>query len=173
MFTLLFDWGNTLMIDYPDEAGPMYTWKKISPVRHAREALAALHKKYPCYLATNAKDSSKHEIQTALEMAGLHRYISGIFCFKEIGYEKGSREYFDCILNELKIDKGRLVMIGDDPEKDYAGAERNGIAALLYDPEEKADTRRYRVIHDLMELEKVIPGMTHVHWRSGQESENL
>lgn len=46
----------------------------------------------------------------------------------------------------------RLLMIGDDPEKDCAGAERAGIDSALYDPDDRYGDYRGRRIRSLLEL---------------------
>jgi putative hydrolase of the HAD superfamily len=81
---ILFDWGNTLMIDYNDEKGPMYKWNKISAVENAENCLSLVSKKIPCYIATNAKDSSKDDIYNALNIVNIGQFISDVFCYKEI-----------------------------------------------------------------------------------------
>ena len=99
--TLLFDWGNTLMVDYPDQKGPMYKWKKVKSIKNAQKVLIYLSRKYNCCLATNAKDSLKEEISKALKRVKLNKYIKNIYCFKEIGHEKPTKEYFQKIVLQI------------------------------------------------------------------------
>jgi putative hydrolase of the HAD superfamily len=134
----LFDWGNTLMRDLPDEAGAMCRWSRVEAMPHAAEVLEQLSGSARCFLATNAADSTRQDIVTALGRVGLDRYLSGIFCARELGCAKPSREYFDAVLTalaELGIDRSQTLMIGDSLETDVLGAQACGIGALLYDPE--------------------------------------
>ena len=55
----LFDWGDTLMVDYPDEEGPMFKWPKVAVVEGAFELLYILSRRAECHVATNAEDSSQ------------------------------------------------------------------------------------------------------------------
>lgn len=152
---LLFDWGNTLMIDFSDEVGPMYTWKKIKAVKNAEACLSELSQKFPCYIATNAKDSNKDDIYKALDAVYLRKYITDIFCFKEIGYEKPTTEFYKTIFNKLSLSPDEIILIGDDIEKDFNGAIRNGIRGILFDPDNK-DAGVEPRINNLMKLPEFI-----------------
>jgi len=153
---ILFDWGNTLMVDYPDETGPMYTWKKIHCVKNAREVLEELSEDYICCLATNAEDSGKEDILKALEFAGISRFIMHIFCFKETGFKKPSKEYFDFIVNKLHIKHKEIILIGDDADKDYFGSVNNGLNGLLFDPGKKNTDKAIDKITDLKEIKNYL-----------------
>jgi putative hydrolase of the HAD superfamily len=157
--TILFDWGNTLMVDFPDEKGPMHTWKKIAAVKNADACLAAVSKKFDCHIATNAKDSSRMDILKALRVVGLDAYITDIFCYTEIGFEKPSAEFFDRIVQTIKKDKKRIVMVGDDFAKDYSGALGYGMNAVLFDPPGAFAGRRIVRISDLLDLESAIAAL--------------
>lgn len=152
---ILFDWGNTLMIDYSDETGPMYTWNKIHAVEYAQSALAEISKHTACFLATNAKDSAKEDIYKALDIVGLSEYITDVFCFKEIGYVKPSKEYFEYICFALQCRPDELLFVGDDYHKDYLGAVNNGLHAILLDTQANA-SEETRSISSLQELNDLI-----------------
>ena len=164
---VLFDWGNTLMIDFPDQSGPMHRWNKIEAVKNAEACLAALSKKFPCHIATNAKDSTKEDISKALTRVNLGKYISDIFCYKEIGYEKPTREYYDFIFKKLSLAPHEIVLIGDDLEKDFKGAMRNSVYGILFDPDDKNAGAELR-IKDLLEIHNVLDNLTHRMMSSGR-----
>jgi haloacid dehalogenase superfamily, subfamily IA, variant 1 with third motif having Dx(3-4)D or Dx(3-4)E len=146
----LFDWGDTIMKDFPDEQGAMYTWKKIMIMPFADKMLQVLSKSADCYLATNAKDSSKEDIIKALARVNLHEYFKDIFCFRELGVVKPAKEYFDLVLKKLGEKKENLVMIGDNLESDIYGVQNIGIDTILYDPENKNPNYKGRKISNLM-----------------------
>ena len=75
----LFDWGNTIMKDFPNESGTIYTWQKVEAMPGSKEILVLLTKKFPCYLATNAKDSDKNEIIKAQQRVNLDKYFTDVF----------------------------------------------------------------------------------------------
>jgi HAD superfamily hydrolase (TIGR01549 family) len=153
---VLFDWGNTLMIDYPNETGPMIKWSKLSASNNAEMSLLKLTSKYKCYLATNARDSNKEEIKQALDSVGLGKYLSGIFCFKEIQYVKPSKEYFKYISNNLNINNDEMLLVGDDLQKDYYGSINNGLKSILYDPYNTCKISEVLKVNDLFDLYDII-----------------
>ena len=152
---LLFDWGNTLMIDFPDQTGPMYRWSKIEAVKNAEACLSKLSEEIPCYIATNAKDSTREDIYKALHAVQIGKYITDIFCFKEIGYEKPTEDFFKCTFEKLSLAPHEVVLIGDDIEKDFNGARRNGMYGILFVPDNKNPGVEPRVQY-LMEIRTVI-----------------
>ena len=151
---LLFDWGNTLMVDFPDFKGPMFKWPQVEAVENASQVLAALSKNWFIALATNAQDSSKEEIMKALERVDLLKYLPKIYCSKSVGYAKPSLEFFFFILKDLGLAKEEIFMIGDDFEKDIQGANRFGIPAIWFNQKDnkKVENNLCRTIYDLKEL---------------------
>jgi FMN phosphatase YigB (HAD superfamily) len=152
---VLFDWGNTLMIDFPDQTGPMYTWNKIEAVKNAEACLSKLSKEFPCYIATNAKDSTKDDIFHALQAVNIGKYITDIFCYKEIGHEKPTSDFFNNIFKKLSLAPYEIALVGDDLEKDFNGARRNGVCGILFDPDDENTGVEPR-IKNLLELHIVI-----------------
>src|SRR5687767_9344160 len=97
---LLFDWGDSLMLNFPELPGPMATWPRVEAVPFAKETLAGLRAKWTLALATNAADSKEAEIWSALERVGLDDLLDKVYCYRVIGYKKPSLEYFDYILKD-------------------------------------------------------------------------
>ncbi|RUQ35168.1 MAG: HAD family hydrolase [Candidatus Competibacteraceae bacterium] len=132
--TLLLDWGNTVMVDFPQQSGPMYRWPWVETLLGAEQSLSRLSQRYCCCLATNAADSTRQDIRQALDRVAIGQYFREIFCYRDIGHAKPSAEFFAFILASLGKEKANLVMIGDDLEKDYLGPMRYGVRAVLFDP---------------------------------------
>ncbi|WP_196389788.1 hypothetical protein [Vibrio cidicii] len=59
----LFDWGDTLMIDFPDQTGKMCDWENIQAVNGALQTLEALSTQHQIYVATNVH-ISEHSDQS-------------------------------------------------------------------------------------------------------------
>ncbi|AFG37312.1 HAD family hydrolase [Spirochaeta africana] len=148
---VLFDWGNTLMRDCPEQSGPMSAWEVVEAMPNAESCLQRISSRVPCFLATNARDSSKADICTALRRVRLHSYISDIFCFRETGQLKPDAGYFAWICEKLQLDAGEIMLVGDDLATDYRGATAAGLAAVLYDPAGKHPDIEHR-ISDLSQL---------------------
>jgi len=103
--TFLFDLGNTIMRDFPDEKGKMKAWNKIEAMPNAEMMLEKLYQQHDCFIATNAKDSLKEDIIEALHRVNLDKYIKDIFCFNDIGSSKPTKAYLDKIIIVINVYK--------------------------------------------------------------------
>jgi FMN phosphatase YigB (HAD superfamily) len=128
----LFDWGDTLMVDFPDVVGKMCDWEIVEAVSGAKKTLDLLSKKAQIYIATGAADSTELEIKLAFERVGLSQFISGYFCKANLGLPKGSPEFLDAILAKLKTQAINVTMVGDDFEKDIKPALAVGIQPIWF-----------------------------------------
>jgi putative hydrolase of the HAD superfamily len=127
---VLFDWGDTLMVDYPQFGGKMCDWPKVEAVEGALEGLKRLSKHCPLYLATNAQESTVEDIELALDKVGLLPYLSGIFCKSELGVDKKSPEFYPAIVKQLALQPHQVVMVGDSIVKDISPAKQAGLPTV-------------------------------------------
>jgi putative hydrolase of the HAD superfamily len=151
---LLFDWGDTLMRDFKEYAGPMKDWPRLEAVPGAAGMLAALHPDWTLALATNADVSSEADIRAALERVGLDGWLEKIYCFKSVGYKKPSKGFYRYIQADLKLPPHSLCMVGDNYEADVLGANACGIRAIWFNPHSLEDRQGdlHRTIHALSGL---------------------
>jgi putative hydrolase of the HAD superfamily len=129
---LLFDWGNTIMVDF-NLPGPMYTWNKAAWVPGAEDALKALDE-HVCCIATNAGESNAEAVKKGLAMVGADTYFKFIFSSWDIGFEKPDPRFFRFITDTLVTSADNCIMIGDNYQKDIAGAKSAGMKTILLDP---------------------------------------
>ncbi|MDF4801887.1 HAD hydrolase-like protein [Vibrio parahaemolyticus] len=150
----LFDWGDTLMIDFPDQTGKMCDWEYIQAVNGALQTLEALSKQHQIYVATNAADSTESDIKLAFDRVGLSPFISGYFCKANLGIGKGAPEFFNRIIDTLNVEPKSVVMVGDSYDKDIEPAVTVGIQAIWFNPMGKVAQGSYEVkeIRKLSEL---------------------
>ncbi|MBR9789576.1 MAG: HAD family hydrolase [Vibrionaceae bacterium] len=128
----LFDWGNTLMVDFPHAQGKMCDWNKVEAIPQAKEVLATLSKSHQIYIATSASDSAMEDIQKAFQRVDLDQYINGYFCFSNIGIEKSRAEFYQAVAKKLGVHEGELTMIGDLPNKDIYPAMEAGLNTIWF-----------------------------------------
>jgi putative hydrolase of the HAD superfamily len=142
------------MHDFPEFGGPMASWPQVKAVDHAESALITLHADYIICLATNAADSSREDIIKAFERINLSQYLDEIYCYQSIGFRKPSNEFFQHILDDLKIDKSRIVFVGDDFDEDIKGANDFGLRAIWLNrySEEVIRNNMCKTIHSLDQL---------------------
>lgn len=156
----LFDWGDTLMVDYPDSIGKMCDWDCVKAIDGASETLEQLSKHAQIYIATGADDSTEIDIKRAFERVGLAQYIAGYFCKENIGLSKGSPEFINAILtkldlNKLNISSNNVAMVGDSLKRDIEPAISAGIRAFWFTQKNSTDLpNNAKVIKVLTDLIK-------------------
>lgn len=131
---VLFDWGNTLMVDDGRQRGPMCAWPAVRSCPNVAAVLRELSTKYVLALATNADDSWEREIRAALKRVRLNRVIERVYCSNEVGARKPSPAFYAHILRDLALPPERIVMVGDSLRNDVQGAMKCGLRALWYCP---------------------------------------
>lgn len=101
-------------------------------IPQAKETLEKLRGSYRLFAASNGTGS----IQRArLAGAGIDRFFEGIFLSGEIGVQKPSAAFFDCIfLRFPELVRSETVMIGDSLSSDITGGKRAGLRTVLFAP---------------------------------------
>jgi putative hydrolase of the HAD superfamily len=145
----LFDWGDTLMVDIPNQTGPMCDWPKVQIVDGAKACLQRLSQHAQCHLATNAEDSTESQIRLALKRAGLSEHINHIFCRENLGVGKTDVSYYQKITDKLNVNPDQLTMVGDSLERDVHQALKAGIKAVWFNPS------NVDVVSDIMAINKL------------------
>jgi putative hydrolase of the HAD superfamily len=154
--TVLFDWGDTLMVDFSNESGKMCDWETVEAVAGAEEVLHALAKEYTLCVATNAQDSSCRDIEKAFQRVGLDKYISHYFCFENLGVSKVSPQFFPKILEQLNSDAQNVIMVGNEYHKDIEPAVNAGIAAIHLSEKSPVENKSYIQIERLVQLKEML-----------------
>jgi putative hydrolase of the HAD superfamily len=134
---LLFDWGNTIMVDFK-LPGPMFTWERVAWVKGAEDALKALAG-YTCCIATNAGESDSEDVKKGLARVGADTYFTFIFSSWDIGFEKPDPRFFRFIIEKLRTDPANCIMIGDNYEKDIIAAKTAGMKTILFNPSDRRE----------------------------------
>ncbi|GAA6185995.1 HAD family hydrolase [Aliiglaciecola sp. NS0011-25] len=128
--TYLFDWGDTLMVDFPDQQGKMCNWSKVEAVAGAYETLQSIAANSTIYVATNAAESTALDIAAAFAKVGLAKFIAGYFGRFNLGVAKGSSEFYVKIAANIKQQTSNMVMVGDSLERDIIPAIEAGLEAI-------------------------------------------
>lgn len=155
--SFLFDWGDTLMVDFPDEQGKMCEWNKVQAVDGAADTLAALSAQFPLYIATGAKESNADDIRKAFSRVDMDKWLCGYFSEDNVGVAKGSIEFYLTIATKLTVSPRDLVMVGDNYNKDILPALEAGLWAVWLAPAGTVSDGHpgLKVIHHLSELQNI------------------
>jgi putative hydrolase of the HAD superfamily len=154
--TVLFDWGDTVMRDYPEITIPMVEWLTVEVVEGIAEVLEYLRfTGRRIVLATSAAISDEGQIRGALARGGLDTYFSRIYCFKNTNLPKGE-EFYRHILHDLGISASDALMVGDGFEKDIEIPNQLGIFAVWFNPrsDETRNDELHVTVHSMRELRK-------------------
>jgi putative hydrolase of the HAD superfamily len=133
---VMFDWGDTLMVDVPGASTPMSEWPEVRALDGATALLGHLKASgRRIMLVTSARDSDEPQIRAALARVGLEGFVERIYCFKNTGLPK-SEALYRLILHSLNANAEQVVMIGDSFENDVLTANACGIQAIWFKPGE-------------------------------------
>jgi FMN phosphatase YigB (HAD superfamily) len=152
--TVLFDWGDTVMRDYPERTNPMVEWETVEVVEGIAEVLAYLHSTgRRIVLATSAAISDEEQIRGALKRGGLDTYFSRIYCFKNTQLPKGET-FYRYILDDLQLSPSDALMVGDGFEKDIQIPNQLGMDGVWFNPrsDEARENERHVTVHSMSEL---------------------
>ena len=128
---LIFDWGDTLMADDPNDKRAMYLWEEIKVMQGVTDVIPYLHNKYICTVGSNAGESDAIAMKKAFERVNLDSYFDYYFTSKELGARKPDAAFFENILQKLGANAENTVMIGNDYLKDISGAKKAGLKTVL------------------------------------------
>jgi FMN phosphatase YigB (HAD superfamily) len=152
--TILFDWGDTVMRDYPERTNPMVEWEAVEIIEGIADVLAYLHSTgRRIVLATSAAISDEEQIRGALARGGLDSYFSRIYCFKNTQLPKGE-EFYRHILSDLALSASDALMVGDGFEKDIQIPNTLRMFAVWFNPrsEENRKGELHTTVHCMREL---------------------
>jgi putative hydrolase of the HAD superfamily len=161
--TVLFDWGDTVMRDYPERTDPMVEWESVEVIDGVADVLAyLLSTGRRIILATSAAISDEEQIRGALARAGLARYFSGIYCFKNTNLPKGEDFYLH-IMKDLQLSPADVMMVGDGFEKDIRIPNTLGIFAVWFNPNSVAVRRdeMHFTVHSMNQLRVFFETLDH------------
>lgn len=133
----IFDWGDTLMTDFPGEKLDMVYWEKVEAIKGALEALDHLSKINKIYVATGAPGTTPENIEAALARVNLSSYISDYFCKTKLGLNKPDPKFYQKILACTGFEPGQVTMVGDSLERDVLPCIKIGMKAIWYNPSNK------------------------------------
>lgn len=128
---LFFDWGDTLMADYPGYSGAMAFWPQITPMMGVVELLPKLSEKFKCVVVSNAVESNAELMMLAFEKVHLKCYFDQFLTSKELGAKKPAPAFFHNAMQSINMDAKRVMMIGNDYKKDIEPAKAAGIRTIL------------------------------------------
>lgn len=111
-----------------DREALLATWRDIEAVAAAREHVARLRRRVPCYLASN-QDS--YRAQVMREHLGYDDLLDGCFFSCDLGAAKPDPAYFAAVVAALALAPEEILFI-DDVEVNVVAARAAGLQAEVW-----------------------------------------
>jgi putative hydrolase of the HAD superfamily len=129
---IIFDWGDTVMRDFPAYPGPMAYWPEVEAVAGIETALQQLRKDFICCLASNAVDSDADLVGLALSRVNLRQYFQYLFTSRELGFKKPDPAFYRELLRMMNLQPEDCIAVGNDYEKDILQAKLIGMHTVWF-----------------------------------------
>lgn len=153
---LIFDRGDTIITDLPEQYGGMAQWPYYKAVDGVIETMPYLANEYICVMASNTSVSDSDTIKMALTKIGIDKYFKEIYTQIDLKYPKPKKEFFLALLEILKATPSEVCSIGNDYELDIKPAKQLGIhTILLTDNNNSLENADYN-INDFREIQKTL-----------------
>ncbi|GLS92061.1 hydrolase [Psychromonas marina] len=149
---VLFDWGDTLMVDFTDQPGHMKDWANVQAVNGAEQALKRLSSISSLFVATGAIGTTSELMRLAFQRTSLSPFISGYYCPNNVGYEKPSAQFYKTIAHNIDCRVEDIIMVGDNLERDILPAIAVGMSAIWLNSKHQKNLHNVNEISCLNEL---------------------
>lgn len=104
-----------------------------------------------------ATNGATHVQEPRLRRSGMLHLFEKVYISEQVGFQKPTKAYFDCIFAELGEDKRQTaIILGDSLTSDMQGGRNAGIATCFFGDPAKADHRCDHVIETLMDFVSVV-----------------
>jgi len=155
---IFFDWGDTVMRDFPQFSGPMCDWPKVEYIPGVEKVLQSLHGQHVLVIATNAYDSGTEQMRKALRKVGAEKYFNHFFSSKDLNVEKPDKRFFIELITRLNVAPEECLVVGNSYEKDVIPASQAGLKAVFFNERIQSGDHSVAdfIIHSMSELMLVI-----------------
>jgi putative hydrolase of the HAD superfamily len=153
---LLFDWGDTLMVDNPTFSTPMAEWDNVSACDGVSETLPKLAEILPCSVVSNALQSDGLMMKKAFERVNLTPFLTHFLTPKEIKAHKPAPEFFINAAALVGANPTECCMIGNSYENDIIGAKKAGMKTILITKQNGDFPKADYVTRDFTKLFEII-----------------
>lgn len=86
------------------------------------------------YLITNGTTVAQ---EGRIKASGIGSFLKDVFISDQLGVAKPEKKFFDIVLESIKKEKGKCVVIGDSLSSDIQGANNAGLDCIWFNPYRK------------------------------------
>jgi putative hydrolase of the HAD superfamily len=161
---IVFDWGDTLMMDSVQYSGPMVEWPEVNVIPGVKEVLPQICDSFICCVATNAGASDANLVRLAFARVGIEKYFKEFFTSQELGAKKPDKKFFEEILKRLNLKPYEVIMVGNDYDKDIKPAKLVGMRTILYSEIKEINNLQYAdfIISKMDELNSTVNKLLYI-----------
>jgi len=131
---IIFDWGDTVMRDFPEFSGPMAYWPRLEVIDDIENALKSIPENIIRCLASNAGNSDASQMEQAVSRVYLNKYFDCYFTSTELKTKKPDTGFYLAILLKLKLEASDCAAVGNDYFNDIVPAKAIGMKTVLFSP---------------------------------------
>lgn len=119
----------------------------------AQQLLSDLQGRFRLFLVSNGVAATQYQ---RLREAGLQDFFERIFLSEEVGYRKPQKAFFLPVLQAAKPSSPQeLLLIGDSPSSDIAGANAIGIDCVWMNPQGRTLPAGLRATYEIRALSEL------------------
>lgn len=120
----------------------------------AKETLGKLSRVMPLYIISNGLENIQHK---RIINAGIAHFFTDIVISDDVGLKKPNREIFDVLIERNKLNRNKVLYVGDSIRDDYYGSRNSGIQFCFFNRKhDKAEYRFDLQVRNLNELANVL-----------------
>ena len=94
--------------------------------------------------------------KTRIEYSAIREYITDFFVSEFIGYQKPNKLYFDYVFSHIpKIEKNKIIIIGDNLLHDIAGGINAGIDTCWFNKSGNANNTEIKPTYEIKDLNEL------------------
>ena len=116
----------------------------------AKEILGKLSRVMPLYIISNGLKNIQHK---RIINAGIDHFFTDIVISGDVGVKKPNREIFDVLIERNKLNRNKVLYVGDSIRDDYHGSRNSGIHFCFFN--RKHDKAEYRFDHQIRNLNEL------------------
>lgn len=153
---LIFDRGDTIIYDLPEDYGGMDNWPYYKLVDGVFETLPILVNYYTCFLASNTSVSSASSIRNILRKLNIEMFFKEIYTQADLMCSKPNVDFFLNLLRQISALPSEACYIGNDYALDIVPAKKAGLFTVLLTQEDNNFTCADFSINNFNQLPKVL-----------------
>ena len=136
-----------------EEAFQKYFKTEYKLIEGAVEIIKYLSEKYDLYIVSNSLIDTQIKRLTA---AGIIEYFKDLFVSDIVGYQKPTKEFFNCCFEKIPdFDNQNTIIIGDSLSSDIKGGYNAGIKTCWFNPKRKINKTEYKANYEIASLNEL------------------